>query len=392
MLHGISLEVQDSSIGCTNVQISIIGPARAPDERAGASHLLVLHNDLKSEQDSLQSARDAGTKVYGRDCCFGIDSRGIFVRFTYLDSSHCESETAVFYAMKQQFKVISQQSVAIDCDILLISKDSDCAMIALLQNHLKWKKPWHRLGDTFRNIDGLHSFQESLNLPNISLVCCYVLAGCDFTPYTRHVNHKAYLNALLLNADYFKSLSDCSPTVLYEVLTALAYLHCRKTRSLDSIGKPHLRIDPMKLTTACIEETKVWNNDVRRWVDGLISTKNVTMLMPYEEAIEMQAKRVRWVLDYWRQAEEKCCDVTTVAASDGSTGFRQNVLPSFETSEDIQKKTVIIELQTQACGCKKGCKASCGCRKIQRVCIACHCEASTCTNTIERSGDASENY
>lgn len=42
----ISLEVQESSIGCTIEHVSIIRPERAPDEREGASHLLVSLNDL----------------------------------------------------------------------------------------------------------------------------------------------------------------------------------------------------------------------------------------------------------------------------------------------------------------------------------------------------------
>ena len=92
-------------------------------------------------------------------------------------------------------------------------------------------------------------------------MCCYVMAGCNFKPCTGHVSQKAYLNSLLLHADYFKSLTDDSPAVPYEerygeLLTALAYVHCLKRSSLDRIDKPHMRIDPMKLTTACIEETK----------------------------------------------------------------------------------------------------------------------------------------
>lgn len=88
-----------------------------------------------------------------------------------MDSFHAENETAVFYTMKCRGLVEDQgvntaRGVGSQADILLLSKDTDCSIIAIIQPFLQGRKLVHHLGDSYWDIGALHEslIQEGMPL------------------------------------------------------------------------------------------------------------------------------------------------------------------------------------------------------------------------------------
>lgn len=180
------------------------------------------------------------------------------------------------------------------------------------------------------------------------------------------------------NGGLFKYLCGSSSVFIYRLLTSLSYLQHFKGSKDDGHTRPTTEYLPLFGDSAMSD----WIENVRVWLDNTLALTNVTMVMPYDGAIAMQAGPVCWVIKYWEGASLKCCNKDTVGACDESNGFLVNGLPVFETSDDIKRARARMKKFTQRCACTTGCSRSCGCRKAGSKCIACQCNRNNCTNSL----------
>lgn len=309
-----------------------------------------------------------------------VSSSGIFERAPQYDSLHSEAETRIPYIIAENGKQPNG-----DCT-LVISKDSDCPAITLLNNSLRHFNVVHRVADQYIYIDILHDKLEKIGLLSDLVTRAFITGGCDFVPFLKHVAQRTFAKVivhygkfltsiyslLLQDEGYQISGSTCTFT---ELLVCLAFLECNTltgAHSSTSITRPPTIPD----ASTPLNSLPSWIHQFRDWQHESVTATSLHHLLPFPDGMELHDARVRWVLRYWScSTRPDCNDHTENQAPDVQHGYTSEGAPIIDDENAVDSRSQQMSRDVHRCNCFKGCRRSCPCQRKghETACLVCGC-------------------
>lgn len=169
-------------------------------------------NPLERDEGVREKARRVGIRNLGRDECMGCDSTGRLFLQPILNYRHAEADTAIACVIdcmrSGRLSNAADPAVAVgtnvgrnwrqdneemDCEYLVISKDTEVSLVLLLQVTLRGCAVVHACGSNFVFLDAWHQCLAEVQLSAEEIVLLHALVGRDFVPFTRFVTPQAYI-------------------------------------------------------------------------------------------------------------------------------------------------------------------------------------------------------
>lgn len=223
--------------------------------------------------------------------CF--NASGQLHRDAVYDALHCEAETRITYCIHRD--IVDETG---SCT-LVVSNDSDCHAISLLNTNLRQRNIVHKVSDQYIYIDHLHDILDPIGLSAEHITRAFVIGGCDFMPFLKTISQATFAPVIIKYCDFFSTHvrtdgAQGSPST--SLLVALAYHHRYSQANSSNTIKRHPQLPAPSSPS---EQLSTWIATFRVWQNNCISAISLHDLMPYPDGMHHHHERAEWILKYW---------------------------------------------------------------------------------------------
>lgn len=318
--------------------------------------------------------------VKGPEKTWMFTAHGILQRCDQCDTRHAEAETRIPYFIREDG--VQEHSV------LVVSCDSDCPAISLMNADLRGHKIVHRVSDQYIYLDALDSQLNSVKIHPSFVTRCFITGGCDFNPYLKHVpqctfarvavNHGTWLCALIeeQRVDDTSCSENMSTSVTILLICLSFYEHIKRTGGSSQKVISHPPPLPSSSDPCFIENLRLWTANYRIWQHESIFAQSLHHLLPYDDAMQYHHRRVMWISKYWACATRTSCnDESESNVNLEQYGFHSDGTPILDCAAEVKRRSLMMADDTHRCGCFKGCSRGCSCQRKgkETPCLLCGC-------------------